>query len=50
MEILNDEAGAPTLRLTGEAQQLLRAMRVEHVHLSISHTTEHAVAQVILER
>ena len=50
MEILNDEAGAPTLRLTGEAQQLLRAMGVEHVHLSISHTTEHAVAQVILER
>ena len=50
MEILNDEAGAPTLRLTGEAQQLLEAMGVEHVHLSISHTTEHAVAQVILER
>jgi len=50
MEILNDEAGAPTLRLTGEAQQMLEAMGVTHVHLSISHTTEHAVAHVILEK
>jgi holo-[acyl-carrier protein] synthase len=50
MEILNDEAGAPALRLDGEAQQLLEAMGVKQVHLSISHTTEHAVAQVILER
>jgi holo-[acyl-carrier protein] synthase len=50
MEILNDEFGAPSLKLAGEAQQLLEAMGVEYVHLSISHTTEHAVAQVILER
>ena len=50
MEILNDEFGAPSLKLAGEARQLLEAMGVEHVHLSISHTTEHAVAQVVLER
>jgi holo-[acyl-carrier protein] synthase len=50
MEILNNAEGAPNLSLTGEARQLLGAMGVNHVHLSISHTAEHAVAQVILER
>jgi holo-[acyl-carrier protein] synthase len=49
MEILNNVEGAPDLKLTGEARQLLDAMGVSHVHLSISHTAEHAVAQVILE-
>jgi holo-[acyl-carrier protein] synthase len=49
MEILNNVEGAPDLKLTGEARQLLDAMGVSDVHLSISHTAEHAVAQVILE-
>ncbi|HEX2641130.1 MAG TPA: holo-ACP synthase [Pyrinomonadaceae bacterium] len=49
MEILNNAEGAPDLKLTGEARQLLETMGVNHVHLSISHTAEHAVAQVILE-
>lgn len=50
MEILNDADGVPSLNLKGEALRILNDQGAEYVHLSISHTTEHAVAQVILER
>ena len=50
MEILNDEFGVPRLAIRGEAQKLLENLGANQIHLSISHTTEHAVAEVILER
>jgi len=50
MEILNDAQGVPTLEIRGEARVLLEKMGADKIHLSISHTTDHAVAQVILER
>ena len=50
MEILNDELGVPNLEIRGEARVLLENLGADKIHLSISHTTEHAVAEVILER
>jgi holo-[acyl-carrier protein] synthase len=50
MEILNDEQGVPNLEIRGEARNLLENMGANKVHLSISHTTDHAVAQVVLEK
>ncbi|MGC2236835.1 MAG: holo-ACP synthase [Pyrinomonadaceae bacterium] len=50
MEILNDEQGVPSLEIRGEAQKLLENLGANKIHLSMSHTTEHAVAQVILEK
>jgi holo-[acyl-carrier protein] synthase len=50
MEILNDEQGAPSLTIYGEARALLEKMGADKIHLAISHTTDHAVAQVILEK
>lgn len=50
MEILNDAQGVPSLTIYGEARALLEKMGADKIHLSISHTTDHAVAQVILER
>lgn len=50
VEIQNDDQGAPFLGISGEAKQILESMGANQVHLSISHTTEHAVAQVILEK
>jgi holo-[acyl-carrier protein] synthase len=50
MEILSDDQGVPHLNITGEAKRLVADRGVEQVHLSISHTTEHAVAHVIFEK
>lgn len=50
MEILNDEQGVPALEIKGEARKLLENSGANKIHLSISHTTDHAVAQVILEK
>ena len=50
MEILNDAQGVPSLTIYGEARALLEKMGADKIHLSISHTTDHAVAQVILEK
>ena len=50
MEITNDEQGVPTLAISGEARRLLEELGADRIHLSLSHTTDHAVAQVILER
>ena len=50
MEITNDADGVPTLQVTGEAERLLAETGAEFIHLSISHTAEHAVAHVIFEK
>lgn len=49
IEVTSDEQGAPSLKVIGEARGILQNLGVRRVHLSISHTSEHAVAQVILE-
>ena len=49
MEVLNDADGVPTLGVNGEARRILKGMGEPRVHLSLSHTTEHAIAYVILE-
>jgi len=49
VEIVTDAYGAPSMNIHGEAQRILNERGATHVHLSISHTTDHAVAQVILE-
>lgn len=50
IEIISDADGVPTLNITGEAQRIAAERGATSVHLSISHTTEHAVAQIILEK
>ena len=50
MEICSAENGVPSLEIRGEAEQIMKNLGADKVHLSLSHTTEHAVAQVILER
>lgn len=49
IEISNDEDGVPSLNVNGEAAKILADRGAGVAHLSISHTTEHAVAHVILE-
>jgi len=50
IEICSDENGIPSLEIKGEAKNILENLGANKIHLSLSHTTEHAVAQVILEK
>lgn len=49
VEVKRDETGVPSLHITGEAAKKLAELGGRSIHLAISHTTEHAVAQVIIE-
>jgi holo-[acyl-carrier protein] synthase len=50
IEIASKDSGAPILLFHGRVRELYEASGARAAHLSISHTTEHAIAQVILER
>ncbi len=50
IEIVSNESGVPSLKIKGEARDILENLGANQIHLSLSHTTEHAVAQVILEK
>ena len=49
VEVSPLESGAPTLLLHGRVRELYEECGATAAHLSISHTAEHAIAQVILE-
>ena len=50
IEIISDADGAPSLQVTNEAARLMGDLGATKAHLSISHTRDHAVAHVILEK
>ena len=50
VEVSARDSGAPYLIFTGEVLAILEKFGATATHLSISHTSEHAIAQVILER
>jgi holo-[acyl-carrier protein] synthase len=50
VEISAHESGAPYLIFTGQVLEVFEKFGATATHLSMSHTTQHAIAQVILER
>ena len=50
VEISARESGAPYLIFTGQVLEVFEKFGATATHLSMSHTTQHAIAQVILER
>jgi holo-[acyl-carrier protein] synthase len=48
-EVANLPTGRPTLRLHGVAAQVALRLGVQNISLSLTHTAETAMAQVILE-
>jgi holo-[acyl-carrier protein] synthase len=50
IEITSRESGAPVLTFNGEVKRLMESSGATVAHLSMSHTSEHAIAQVVLER
>lgn len=49
IEVVRTEAGAVGIRLCGRAQELAKSMGIARFHLSLSHTSEHAMAMAIAE-
>ncbi|WP_305046089.1 holo-ACP synthase [Geoalkalibacter sp.] len=49
MDVVRDELGKPSLRLTGKAHELCRERAVAAIHLSYSHDGDYAQAVVLLE-
>ena len=50
VEIVSAEQGVPSIEVSGEGKRLLENLGVSNIHVSISHTSDHAVAQVIFEK
>ena len=50
VEVSARDSGAPYLIFTGEVLRIFKRFGATATHLSLSHTSEHAIAQVILER
>jgi holo-[acyl-carrier protein] synthase len=50
VEVSSRETGEPVLLLHGRARELFDTSGATDAHLSLSHTSEHAVAQVVFER
>jgi holo-[acyl-carrier protein] synthase len=50
IEVRSNERGAPYLEIKGGALEVMNSLGATAVHVSLSHTTEHATAQVILEK
>jgi holo-[acyl-carrier protein] synthase len=50
IEVTRDADGVPSLNITGEARDVLDCLGSPTIHLSMSHTAEHAIATVILEK
>ena len=49
IEVVRNELGAPSLRLTGRAEKIAAERQVTAIHLSYSHEGDYASATVILE-
>lgn len=49
IEVRNHASGAPYLAVQRKAKEAIEALQISKIHISISHSKEHAVAIVILE-
>jgi holo-[acyl-carrier protein] synthase len=48
VEVVTSESGAPSLILTGKAKEIFDSMNANAIHVSLSHTNEYAIAQVLI--
>ncbi|MGE5341502.1 MAG: holo-ACP synthase [Candidatus Omnitrophota bacterium] len=49
ISVENNDLGKPEIKLSGKTLEYFRTMAYNHIHLSISHTREYAVAYVVIE-
>ena len=50
VEIVREDSGKPTAKIHGQAQSLLKQTGATQLHISLSHTHQHATATAVLER
>ena len=50
IEVSARDSGAPVISFHGRARELYQQTGATAAHLSVAHTTEHAIAEVVLER
>jgi holo-[acyl-carrier protein] synthase len=50
IEVSAKESGAPAVSFHGRARELYEQSGATNAHISIAHTTDHAIAEVILEK
>ena len=50
VEVAAKDSGAPVVLFHGRAKELYEASGATAAHISIAHTSEHAIAEVILEK
>ena len=50
VEVSARDSGAPYLVFTGQVLEVFEKFGATSTHLSMSHTSQHAIAQVVLER
>ena len=49
LEILTQESGQPTLRVTGKGKDIFDSLNLKQIHISISHDKVYAIAQAVAE-
>ena len=49
-EVINQPSGKPTLELSGRARELAALLGVQNISLSLTHSEQFALAQVIFEQ
>lgn len=49
IEVFRPPGSRPTIRFHGKAAEVAKRLQMKNVALSLSHTSEHAIASVILE-
>jgi holo-[acyl-carrier protein] synthase len=50
IEVLNEESGAPYVRVNGDMETPMNELGVKNIHISVTHTKSTAAAIVVLEK
>ena len=50
ISILRNECGAPSVELSGKTAETAKQMNIDHIHISISHEKDYAVAFATAEK
>ena len=50
IEVVNDDMGKPEIRTYGKCKQIMSILKVNRIHISLSHTENYGIAMVVLEK